>query len=242
MTDETFRHPRLAAVYDPLDADRGDLDAYLHLAQQLGATRVLDIGCGTGVFALRLADHGIEVVGVDPAGASVEVARAKPGADRVRWIHGDAGTLPPLRVDLATMTANVAQAIVPPDAWQATLAGAHAALRPGGHLVFETRDPARRAWEGWNRASSHRITDVPGVGPVETWVDLLDVTGPLVTFRWHYVFAADGQELTSDSTLRFRERPEIEADLAAHGFLLREVRDAPDRPGQQLVFLAQRRP
>lgn len=48
-------------------------------------------------------------------------------------------TSPALRVDLATMTANVAQAIVDPGAWRATLRGAHAALRPGGRLVFETR-------------------------------------------------------------------------------------------------------
>ncbi len=64
--------------------------------------------------------------------------------------------------------------------------------------------------------------------------------GPLVTFRWTYVFAADGQVLTSDSTLRFRERQEVEADLAAEGFEVVEVRDAPDRPGKEFVFVARR--
>jgi SAM-dependent methyltransferase len=201
---------------------------------------VLDIGCGTGVFALLLADRGIEVVGVDPAGASLDVARGKPGSERVRWIHGDATTLPPLRTDLATMTANVAQAIVDPEAWRHTLRGAHEALRPGGLLVFETRDPARRAWEEWNRQESYGVTDVPGVGEVESWVQLLDVSGPLVTFRWTYAFAADGRVLTSDSTLRFRERWEIEADLAAQGYVVEDVRDAPDRPGREFVFLARR--
>lgn len=115
--DDAFAHPRLAALYDPLDPDRSDLDAYLRMAEEFGARRVLDIGCGTGVLALLLAGRGIEVVGVDPARASVEVARAKPGAERVRWLVGDATVLPPLRVDLATMTANVAQAIADPAAW-----------------------------------------------------------------------------------------------------------------------------
>ena len=240
MADEIFEHPRLAAIYDPLDPDRSDLDAYLRLARQLDARRVLDIGCGTGVFALLLADRGIEVVGVDPARNSIEVARGKPGGERVRWICGDATALPPLRTDLVTMTANVAQAIADPHTWQRTLKGAYEALRPGGHLVFETRDPAQRAWDTWNRSASHRVTEIPGVGEVESWVELVEVSGPLVTFRWNYVFAADGQWLTSDSTLRFRERQEIEADLIAQGFVLQEVRDAPDRPGREFVFVAQR--
>jgi hypothetical protein len=138
------------------------------------------------------------------------------------------------------MTANVAQAIVAPQAWRDTLRGVHDALRPGGHLVFETRDPAQRAWETWNREASHRVTEVPGAGPVEHWVELLDVDGPLVTFRWTYVFAADQAVLTSTSTLRFREREEVEADLVSQGYVVEGVRDAPDRPGREFVFLARR--
>ncbi|WP_328838602.1 class I SAM-dependent methyltransferase [Streptomyces europaeiscabiei] len=258
MAEEIFRDRRLAELYDPLDPDRGDLDAYLLLAEEFGARKVLDIGCGTGVFALLLADRGVEVVGIDPAGASLDVARAKPRADRVRWIHGDATALPPLQVDLVTMTANVAQAIVEPEVWRRTLEGAYEALRPGGHLVFETRDPARRAWEAWNHEDSYGVTEVPGFGKVESWVELIEVTGPLVTFRWHYTFDGDAggsgdgggddrtrgsdRALTSDSTLRFRERDEIEADLAAHGYALEDVRDAPDRPGREFVFVARRPP
>ncbi|MFG3409696.1 class I SAM-dependent methyltransferase [Streptomyces sp. NPDC048142] len=240
MADDCFAHPRLAAIYDPLDPDRGDLDAYLRIGEEFEARRVLDIGCGTGVFALLLADRGIEVVGVDPAPASIDVARSKPGSERVRWICGDATDLPPLRVDLATMTANVAQAIADPQTWQMTLLAAYEALRPGGHLVFETRDPARRAWEEWTRENSYRVTEIPGVGSVESWVELIEVNRPLVTFRWTYGFAADGQVLTSDSTLRFREREEVEQDLVAQGYVVDDVRDAPDRPGREFVFLARR--
>ncbi|MCT7351677.1 class I SAM-dependent methyltransferase [Streptomyces sp. 15-116A] len=240
MTDECFGHPRLAAIYDALDPDRRDLDAYVAMAREFGARRVLDIGCGTGVLALLLAERGVEVVGVDPAEASLDVARGKPGGERVRWIGGDATALPPLRVDLATMTGNAAQAVVDPGAWRKTLRGAYDALRPGGRFVFETRDPARRAWEEWNREASYRVTDIPGVGAVETWVELTDVTEPLVTFRWTYVFAADGQVLTSDSTLRFRGRREVEAQLAGEGYALEDVRDAPDRPGKEFVFVARR--
>lgn len=143
-------------------------------------------------------------------------------------------------VDLATMTANVAQAIVGRSDWNETLRGVCSALRPGGHLVFETRDPAYRAWRAWNRSASYNVTDVQGVGTVESWVDLTDVSGPLVSFRSTWVFASDGRVLTSDSTLRFRDRAEVEAALIAHGFVVDEVRDAPDRPGRELVFFARR--
>lgn len=240
MPDAIFADARLAAIYDGLDPDRSDLVAYAALVAQLGARRVLDLGCGTGTFAVLLAERGLDVVGVDPAGASLDVARRKPGAEAVRWIQGDATALPPLSVDLATMTANVAQAIVAPGDWVGTLAGLHAAVRPGGHLVFETRVPAARAWTAWNRVDSETVTDLAGVGAVRSWVEVLDVSLPLVTFRWTYVFAADGAVLTSDSTLRFRERDEVERDLAAAGFVLEEVRDAPDRPGREYVFLARR--
>ena len=82
------------------------------MADEFEADRVLDIGGGTGVFALLLADRGVEVVGVDSAQASIDVARSKPGSERVRWICGGATSLPPPRVDRATMTANVAQELL----------------------------------------------------------------------------------------------------------------------------------
>jgi SAM-dependent methyltransferase len=240
VPDAIFEDPRLAAVYDPLDPDRGDLDAYAAIAAEFGARSVLDVGCGTGTFALRLADLGLEIVGVDPAGASLDVARAKPGADRVRWLRGDATSLPPLQVDLATMTGNVAQVFLTDEQWTATLRGVHAALRPGGRLVFETRDPARRAWLGWTRAHSFTRTDIPGVGAVQSWHELTGVAGELVSFRSFVVFEADDTTITSDSTLRFRERDAIASSLAAAGYEVGEVRDAPDRPGLEFVFVARR--
>lgn len=114
--------------------------------------------------------------------------------------------------------------------------GAHAALRPGGSLVFETRDPVHRGWREWSRAASYRITEIPGAGNVESSEERIEVALPLVSFRWTWVFSSDGQVLTSDSTLRFRGRDEIEADLAAQGYVVSEVRQAPDRPGKSSSF------
>jgi len=238
VPDALFADRRLAEIYDPFDPDRSDLDAYAAMVEEFGAGHVLDVGCGTGTFACLLAGRDVEVTGVDPAAASLDVARGKPHAERVRWILGDATTLPALQADLATMTGNVAQVFLTDEDWERTLRGIRAALRPGGRLVFETRDPARAAWREWNREQTYVRRDVAGVGVVENWCDLLDVSGDLVTFRATYVFTSDGTVLTSHSTLRFRNRQEVEESLLATGFVVDEVRDAPDRPGRELVFVA----
>lgn len=240
MPDPVFAQPRLAAIYDALDPDRSDLDHYIAMVDEFAAHRVLDVGCGTGTLAVMLAKRGCEVVAVDPADASLAVAQRKPGADRVRWLVGDATTLPPLDVDLAVMTGNVAQVFLHDNDWSAALAGIRAALRPGGRLVFESRVPEREAWREWTREKSSRRVDIAEVGPVESWVELLDVAVDLVTFRWTYAFQTDAAVLTSDSTLRFRSRAALADSLDRCGLTVDEVRDAPDRPGREYVFVARR--
>ena len=53
-------------------------------------------------------------------------------------------------------------------------------------------------------------------------------------------FLADGAVIISDSTLRFRARDEVESSLAGHGFRVKDVREAPDRPGREFVFITER--
>ncbi len=240
VPDPIFADPRLATLYDFVDDDRSDLDVYAAIVDELRASSVLDIGCGTGTLACRLAQLGVEIVGLDPAAASLDVARRKHGADHVRWIHGDASSAPALELDLAVMTGNVAQVFVTDAEWSQVLEAVGGAVREGGWLVFETRDPARRAWERWTKGHTYREIEVPGVGRVETWTQLIEVHESLVSFRHTFRFARDDAEFVSDSTLRFRSRDEIAESLDATGFHLRTVRDAPDRPGLEFVFFAQR--
>ena len=138
------------------------------------------------------------------------------------------------------MTGNVAQVFVTDDEWMSVVRASFAALRPGGHLVFEVRDPAREAWRDWSRDETHRRVDIADTGTVETWVELTRVQLPLVAFRWTFVFEADGSVLTSESTLRFRSDTQLLESLSGAGFIIQEIRDAPDRPRQELVFIAMR--
>ncbi|MGH3352375.1 MAG: class I SAM-dependent DNA methyltransferase [Nocardioides sp.] len=234
--DAAFADPRQAVLYDVFDDDRSDLDAYVAIAREVRARQVIDLGCGTGSLAVRLVRDGLYVIGVDPAVASLEVARAKPDADRATWINGDAASLAEVAcdADLVVMTGNVAQVFVSDADWSDTLTAVHAALRPGGWFVFEARRPEARAWEGWNIASMS--VDLPDgrVAVVARTVTVVDL--PLVTFE---ASTTVGDEiLKSTSTIRFRDRAEVERDLSTHGFTVSDVRDAPDRPGKEHVFLA----
>jgi SAM-dependent methyltransferase len=158
--DATFSDPRQAALYDVFNNDRSDLEAYVaiadEVADEVAAHRVVDVGCGTGSLAIRLAELGFSVTGVDPAGASLDVARAKSNAELVTWVHGDATSLVGLEAaaDLAVMTGNVAQVFVSDEDWYATLRAIRTCLRPGGWFVFETRRSEVRDWETWDLAPS----------------------------------------------------------------------------------------
>src|ERR1700722_19363954 len=135
VADRHFEDLRLASVYDPLDPDRADLAVYAAMVEEFAAKTVLDVGCGTGTFACLLASHGVSVFGLDPAAASLTIARKKPGASSVHWIHGDVAALPPLQVDLVTMTGNVAQVFIDDVDWVSALNGIRSALAPGGIFV-----------------------------------------------------------------------------------------------------------
>ena len=238
MPDQEFANPRLATLYDHLDHDRTDLDHYIAMVEEFNAKSVLDVGCGTGTLLCRLAAQELDLIGVDPAQASLNIARSKYGADRVRWICGDATTLPELDVDLVFMTANVAQVFLDDKHWNSNLSAIRSKLKDSGHLIFEVRDPEQQGWLEWTRTNTLSRVNLPGIGEVESWVELTNVALPMVSFKWTYLFNQEGDVLTSESTLRFREKEEIEVSLIESGFNLKEIRTAPDRPEKEMVFVA----
>lgn len=234
--DPIFSHPRLARIYDALDGDRDDLDLYIELIQGSEPDHVLDVGCGTGSLATRLVELGFNVTGADPAAASLAVARSKPHAQEIRWICASAAGLPMVGADVATMTGNAAQVFLTDSDWRAALAGVRAAIRGGSRFLFETRVPEQRAWEGWTEANTRRTLETPE-GPVEAWTELEQISLPFVTFVTMCRFLSDGEVLSSRSTLRFRSAHEVSESLHLAGYVVDDILDAPDRPGQEMVFL-----
>lgn len=232
---------RCAAVYDIFEGpERDDLDVYAAMVEEFGAASVVDVGCGTGTFATMLSSRGVEVVGVDPSALALDVAQSKPHAGKVTWVHGIAADLPPLQADMAFMTANVAQAILGDEAWAETLMAIRRRLSPDGLLVLESRDPERQAWREWTKENTYSAAEVDGEGSVESWVEFDAAHGAFVDFFGMLVFERDGRRVEQQSRLRFRDRAELTKSLEDSGFMVEEIRDAPDRPGREFVFIARK--
>jgi len=88
--DAEFNDPRLVEVYDAESPWPRDDQYFFALVNETPRARVLDLGCGTGRLAIGLGEAGHTVTGIDPSLASLAAARAKSGAEGVRWIHGTA--------------------------------------------------------------------------------------------------------------------------------------------------------
>ncbi len=242
--DQHYIDPRLVELYDIENTRGADTDFYVYLAADLNAHTVLDLGCGTGLLTRELAVDGRQVIGVDPAPAMLAVARRQPGADRVQWVEGDSIALGRPEADLAVMTGNVAQVFLEESEWAATLRDVHAALRPGGHLAFESRNPDDRAWERWNREATYEHIDSP-YGPMECWLELVSVQNGRVRFEGHNVFTATGEVVVASSELRFRSPAELTDSLINSGFTVEHVygdwdRRPLDSTNRVMVFIAHR--
>jgi 2-polyprenyl-6-hydroxyphenyl methylase/3-demethylubiquinone-9 3-methyltransferase len=127
----------------------------LHAIEQCGARRVLDIGCGNGALAARLAGRGLSVTGIDNSASGIAVARESVrGAEfAVQSVDGDLGILAPESFD-AAVSMEVIEHLFNP---RALVRLAHRVLKPGGHLIITTpyhgffKNLALSVTGGWDR-------------------------------------------------------------------------------------------
>ncbi|MFY0661795.1 MAG: class I SAM-dependent methyltransferase [Shimia sp.] len=206
-----YSDPALIAVYDALNAGREDYDFYLSQLPNV-SQRILDIGCGTGQFALELAARGHDVCAVDPAPGMVAFAREKPGAELIEWYVGRCCVVPKSRpFDFIFMTGHAFQCLLSDQDILRLYAEVVARLAPDGAFFAESRNPAVKAWERWQPENAGPPVALPEGRTVQVAHEVTSVRGELVQFDETYRFEPEGLEIGSESCLRFCTKGQLEA-------------------------------
>lgn len=238
-SDRLYHDPALVRFYDLDNGWGADLDFCLGLAGN--ARSVLDLGCGTGRFAARLAGSR-EVAGVDPAAAMLDVARRRPGGDRVAWIEADARTVRlGRRFDLVVLTGHAFQVFLTEADRRAALATIAAHLAPGGRFVFDVRNPLAEEWRQWTPDLSRRLLDDPDLGRVEAWNDVShDARTGIVTYETRYRALAGGGRWAATSRIGFTGRETLARLMDEAGLVVErwmgDWRGAPFEPASPEII------
>ena len=107
---------------------------------ELDGKRVIDLGCGPGLYASRMAKRGAKVTGVDFSANSLEYARSHD-TDGVEYLEADylEDELPG-GFDIAVLI-YCDYCALSPEMRARLLERIHALLNPGGHLVLDLNGP-----------------------------------------------------------------------------------------------------
>ncbi len=139
----------ISADYDAVQDDwYATIDARLEslvlatLGRNLEGRFILDVGCGTGLYSLKLARRGARVLGIDPARRLVEQARRKARKAGLRGVGFATGIAEALPVadgcaDGVVCCGSVFAFVEEPEA---ALREFYRVLKPGGWLVFDVEN------------------------------------------------------------------------------------------------------
>ena len=107
--------------------------------------RALDVGCGTGRMAERMAAAGYEMVALDPSRGMLQHLRERTGA--VAAVTGDGAALPFADGSFGLVyCVAVMHHVAEPAAVRATLAEMARVTRPGGHVLVWDHNPRNPYW------------------------------------------------------------------------------------------------
>ena len=116
---------------------------------------IVDLGCGPGLYAVRFAQHGLRITGVDYSRRSIEYARqlAAESAVTIDFRYQDYLTLNEIEEYEAAFLIYGDFCPLAPAQRATLLANVRQALKPGGHFVLDVSTRAHRrrvgAVNGW---------------------------------------------------------------------------------------------
>ena len=147
----------LAQSYDRLTSDvdyDSTVDFYYEILkrEQLAPRTAVDLACGTGSVALRLAKKGLQVTAVDMSWEMLTVAQQKAAeadvfpqfaCQKLQELHI------PRAVDLAVCALDSIDYILDPADCKKAIERVYKALNPGGCFIFDVNTPEKlRAMDG----------------------------------------------------------------------------------------------
>jgi ubiquinone/menaquinone biosynthesis C-methylase UbiE len=114
--------------------DRSVLMAFVELIEGRAVGRVADVGCGPGRVAAFMAEHGLDVVGVDVSQAMLAAARtAHP---HIEFVEGQIDALPIETGVLAGAVCWYSVIYTPPELLAEAFGELARVLTPGGYLLL----------------------------------------------------------------------------------------------------------
>jgi SAM-dependent methyltransferase len=222
---------RLWRAVGELTAD-ADADLIASLIGLPRGARVLDVPCGDGRIAVRLADKGLEVHGIDISREAVELARATASerGSSASFEPGDLRALPEVRRYDALVSWGNSFGYLPPAETQNFLAACHRILAPGGRLAIQIGTVAESSLpRGIADTEEH---EVGGVRMLEQ--NRYDPFRSVI--ETDYVFRAEGEPEERRSSLQYvHTSGEIVRMLEGAGFRDVELLDADGRSPYELA-------
>jgi SAM-dependent methyltransferase len=151
----TFFGEEYFQIYDPMlpeERTAREVEGISILLALPPGSRILDLACGHGRHAIRLAERGYRVTGQDLSEIFLERARADAEAHAVdvRWIHDDMREIHfENEFDGVINIFTAFGYLESDDEDQRVLEQVHKALRPGGRFLLETmhRDALVRGFQ-----------------------------------------------------------------------------------------------
>ncbi|MGN7311133.1 class I SAM-dependent methyltransferase [Alkalicoccobacillus gibsonii] len=207
-------------VYDQLNQSTYDTQFFCTLLKKANAKVVADLGCGTGQLTEQFVKEGYQITAIDPNQEALERARKKEIQGSVEWILGDSSELKHHTYDVVIMTSNVAQVFLTSDSWKQMLLDVYRALKPGGHLIFDVRNPLAKVWEEWEQDLSPDYAKHPQSGDdLEILTEYEGFTEDVFTFYESVKHVPSGEILQRERLqLRFQPKEEIDLSLKQVGF------------------------